>query len=122
MSRPASAEHGAVFDFAALTRKLRDEEADARDGHTARTLIRAPDLRVILVLLGEGSTISEHHASVPASLQLLAGRIRVQLPERAVLLEVGQLLALAPGLVHDVKADSDGSFLPTLGWPQHPTQ
>lgn len=52
MSRPASAEHGAVFDFASLTRELREEESYAREGHTARTLLRAPDLRVILVVEG----------------------------------------------------------------------
>ena len=82
MSRPASAEHGAVFDFASLTRELREEESYAREGHTARTLLRAPDLRVILVVVRAGGTISEHHAQVTATVQVLAGKIRLQLPDR----------------------------------------
>ena len=118
MSRPASAEHGSVFDVASLTRELREEESYAREGHTARTLLRAPDLRVILVVVRAGSTISEHHAQVTATVHVLAGKIRLQLPDRPVHLEVGQLLTLGPGLEHDVQAETDGSFLLTLGWPQ----
>lgn len=118
MSRPASAEHGAVFDFASLTRELREEESYAREGHTARTLLRAPDLRVILVVVRAGGTISEHHAQVTATVHVLAGKIRLQLPNRQVHLEVGQFLTLGPGLEHDVQAETDGSFLLTLGWPQ----
>ena len=100
MSRPASAEHGAVFDFASLTQELREEESYAREGHTARTLLRAPDLRIILVVVRAGGTISEHHAQVTATVQVLAGKLRLQLPDRTVQLEVGQLLALGPGLEH----------------------
>lgn len=119
MSRPALADHGAVFDFAALTAELRDEEPYTREGHTARTLLRAPDLRVILVALSEGSALSEHRASVSAMVQVLSGKVRLRLPDRTLSLEVGQLLALGPGIEHDVQAETDSSLLLTLGWRQN---
>lgn len=117
MSKPASTEHGATLDLKTAAQELCAEEPYAREGHTARTLFRAPDLRIILVALRTGQAISEHHASVTAVVQVLSGRIGVQLGDRAVALEVGQMLALSPGLAHDVHAQTDATFLLTLGWP-----
>ncbi|MCC6766481.1 MAG: cupin domain-containing protein [Deltaproteobacteria bacterium] len=116
MSTPESAEHGVTFDLATIAQELRNEEPYVREGHTARTLLRASDLRVVLIAVRAGSTISEHHANVTAAVHVLSGRIRLQLPDRAVELEAGQLLVLGPGLAHDVHAQTDGAFLLTLGW------
>jgi quercetin dioxygenase-like cupin family protein len=117
MNRPESAADGVTFELASIARELRATPAYAREGHTARTLIRAADQRVTLVALRAGNTLSEHQASATASLQVLSGQLRVQLPERTVALTAGQLLVLGAGLPHDVHAQSESAFLLTLGWP-----
>lgn len=117
MHSPISADHGLTFDLEALARELRTEEPYLREGQAARTLLRAPDLRIVVIALAAGKTISEHHANVTASVQTLAGHIRLQLPDRGVDVRAGQLLVLGAGLAHDVYAETDSTFLLTLGWP-----
>lgn len=118
MNTPTPPQHGVTFDLAAVVRDLRSEKPYAREGHTARTLVREADLRIVVVALKAGTTIAEHHVSVTASVQALSGCIRLQLPERSVDLAEGQLLVLGAGMSHDVHADADSAFLLTLGWPQ----
>jgi len=117
MNKPAAADHGVTFELANVAHELRAEVAYVREGHTARTLIRAADLRVIVVALQAGKSMSEHHANVTASVQVLSGHIRLQLPDRAVELTAGELLVLGSGLSHDVHAQTESAFLLTLGWP-----
>lgn len=117
MNAPAQPAHGSTFALPAVARELRSEEQYLRDGQAARTLILTPDLRIVVVALASGKTISEHHASVTASVQTLSGLIRLQLPDRTVEVSEGQLLVLGAGLPHDVYAERDSTFLLTLGWP-----
>ena len=114
---PTSPEHGALFDLEAVAEELRAEEQYVREGQASRTLIRASDLRIVVVALEAGKTISEHHAQVTASVQTLSGHIRLQLPERSVDVPAGELLVMGAGLTHDVHAESDSVFVLTLGWP-----
>ena len=94
MSMLTSPEHGVAFDLQRIAEELRAEGAYAREGHTARTLVHTPDLRIVVVVLKAGDTISEHHANVTASVQTVSGQIRLQLPDRAVELSVGHVLVL----------------------------
>jgi quercetin dioxygenase-like cupin family protein len=116
MHKPESVEDGNSFDLIALERELRLEEPYERNGHTARTLVRTSDLRVVLLVMKSRARIPEHHADETASLQLLSGRIRLALPSREVELRSGQLLVLAASIRHDVQALEDSAFLLTLGW------
>lgn len=118
MNEPPSPDQGVIFGLASVAEELRGEPAYARDGHTARTLVRTADLRVIVLALQAGTTLSEHHASTTASVQVLSGQVRLQLPDRAVTLAAGELLVLGSGLRHDVRADVESSLLLTLGWPK----
>ena len=113
-----SPEQGLSFNLEAIADELRAEPAYTREGQAARTLIRTPDLRVILVALRAGKTISEHQASVTASVHALSGHVRLQLPERMEDVPAGSLLVLGSGLPHDVYAVTDSTFLLTLGWQQ----
>lgn len=116
MNTPAPPDHGVTFDLATAAHELRAEEPYLREGQTARTLIRTPDLRIVVVALKAGETISEHRANVTASVQTLSGHIRLQLPDRGVDVPEGQLLVLGAGLAHSVYAETDSTFLLTLGW------
>jgi quercetin dioxygenase-like cupin family protein len=116
MSQPESAEHGVAFDLGAIEREMRQEGAYERNGHTARTLLRAPDLRVLLIVIKGGSRIAEHQAIASASIHALSGQLRLRLPDRTVELRAGQLVVLGGGLRHDVEAAIDSTFVLTLGW------
>lgn len=116
MPTPASPEHGAIHDLSVVAAELLREPAYAREGHTARTLVRTSDLRVVLIAIQAGKRISEHHANVTASVHTLTGQIRLQLADRNVDLPAGQVLVLGSGLQHDVYAETDSLFMLTLGW------
>lgn len=118
MSGVQSAEQGVVFDLSVVDRELRQEDAYQRAGHTARTLVRSPDLRVVVLVMKGGARIAEHQAQQSASIHTVSGQLRLHLPDRTVDLPAGQILALAPGLRHDVEAISDTMFVLTLGFSQ----
>jgi quercetin dioxygenase-like cupin family protein len=104
------------FDLTAVDSELRQKDAYQRDGHTARTLTRKPDLRIVLVVMKAGARIAEHHADETASIHALSGHVRLCLPDETADLAAGRLLVLERGLKHDVEAVADSAFLLTLGW------
>jgi quercetin dioxygenase-like cupin family protein len=120
MSSPVTPDHGVTFDLATIAQELRADGSYARDGQAARTLIRSSDLRIVVIALAAGQRISEHHAAVTAAVHTLSGHVRLQLPDRGVDVPAGQLLVLGAGLPHDVYAETDSTFLLTLGWPAKP--
>lgn len=119
MTKPTSITQGAELDLAAADRELRAEDAYRLDGHTARTLVREPAMRVVLVVMRAGAKIAEHRSQDPASIHALAGHVRLALPDRTVDLPAGKLLVIAPGLAHDVEAVADSAFLLTLAQGGH---
>lgn len=116
MSMSAPLDNPAPFDLETVTQELRRRNAYIANGHTARTLVRDSDLRLVVVAMRAGSKVSEHRANDTASVHVLAGRIHVRLPNDHVDLAAGQILVMAQGLPHEVEASSDSSFLLTLGW------
>jgi quercetin dioxygenase-like cupin family protein len=116
MSKPETINRGAVFDLAAIDVELRREDAYERDGHTARTLVREDDIRIVLIVMRAGARIAEHRANETASIHALSGHVRLRLPGRDAELLAGRLLVLERGLRHDVEAIAESAFLLTLGW------
>jgi quercetin dioxygenase-like cupin family protein len=116
MSKPEPSHRHVVFDFAALETELRREGAYAREGRSARTLVREADLRVVLVAMQGGNQIADHRAQQTSSIHVLSGRLTLRLPDRAVELAAGRMLVLERGLSHEVEAAVDSAFLLTLGW------
>lgn len=124
MPRPDSPEFGVVLDLEELTREMRGEaEYGHGHGHAARTIVRTHDLRVVLIAIRAGAQIAEHVAQATAAIQVISGRVRVQLPrlarqheDRFEELSTGRLLAMDGGLAHSVEALEDSALLVTLGW------
>lgn len=104
-----------TFDLDAISREMRETEAYQRTGHTARTIVREPDLRIVLVVMRAGSVIKEHKADDTTSVHALEGRMDLRLPDRVATLTVGSLLVMERGLPHAVEAHEDSTFLLTLG-------
>jgi quercetin dioxygenase-like cupin family protein len=108
--------HDSIFDLAAIDAELRKEDGYQRDGHTARTLVREPDLRIVLVVMRADARMAEHRVDQTASIHVLGGHVRLRLPDKLVELAAGQLLVMERDLQHDVEAVSESAFLLTLGW------
>jgi quercetin dioxygenase-like cupin family protein len=114
MTKPSTITEGAVFDLAVADRELRTEDAYRLDGHTARTLVREPAMRVVLVVMKAGAKIAQHRSHDTASIHALSGHVKLSLPDRTVDLPAGQLLVIAPDLAHDVEAVVESRLLITL--------
>ena len=88
-------------------------------GRNSRTLMKAPDLRVVLVTAKAGTIMKEHRADGSVTILAVAGAIRLKLEDTNIELKPGELLALDRALRHDVEALSDCAFLVTIGWPKN---
>ncbi len=82
---------------------------------TGATLLKEPDLRVVLIALKAGAGIREHDASGPISVQTLSGRVVVEIGGDRRELGAGQLLMLEPGIEHSLEALDESAILLTIG-------
>ena len=99
-------------------KKLHKENAWLeRTGPSSKTLVKHPDLRVVLIAMRGKMCMHEHRTTARISIQTLEGRIRLRLGDRNVDLPAGQLLVLDQCVSHDVEAEEDSAFLLTLSWP-----
>lgn len=105
------------FDLAREIENLKREDAWRFAARNAKTIVKYPDLRVVLVVLKAGKRIEGHRADESVSIQVLRGRMRLHLPQETVDLGEGCLLTLERSLPHDVEALDETAFLLTLPWP-----
>jgi len=105
------------FDLASAEKELRGEAALATEGQSAVTLVKYPDLRVVLISLRAGARLGETQAEARLSVQTLHGRAVLHLPEGPIDMPAGHLATLERGMMHDVEAREDCSLLLTLVWP-----
>ena len=105
------------FDLRAEAAALVDEPTWRAHGHNAKTLVKHPDFRIVLIALKAGARISEHKTDHCVTIQPVEGRLRLHVPgdgEREV--GAGELLALEQLILHDIEALEDSVFLLSLGW------
>jgi len=106
------------FDLAGeLDRLHRDESWLHPTGRSSKTLVKYPDLRIVVIAMKANTRMQEHTAAGRISVHSLNGHIRLHLPERVVDLPAGHLLVLDQCVPHDVEAAEDSDFLLTLSWP-----
>ena len=120
-SRPPREPHAVAgasltFDLAKEAEALRKEPTWQAHGHNAKTLVKHPDFRVVLIALRAGARMQEHSTDQCVTIHLLTGRLRLGLPSGTVELPMGSLLALEQTVVHDVEAIADSVILLSLGW------
>src|SRR5215469_2452434 len=101
-----------------LNREIEQLRSERRwqSGHTAKTLAKYPDLRVVLIVMKAGGRLEKHRAEGRISVQTLDGRIRLNSAERSIELAAGQMLTLEGGISHDVEGIVDSAFLLTIVW------
>ena len=103
-----------AFDLAAETERLWQEQSLRQNGRDAKTLVKEPDLRVVLVAIAAGARIAKHHAPGALTVHTLTGHLRLHVAGRTIDLPVGRVLALEPGVAHDVEATERSAFLLTI--------
>ena len=74
------------------------------DSILSSTLHEDESAKVVLFRFSEGQALSEHTASKPATLQVLAGEARIQLGEEWVDARPGSWIWMPPELPHAVEA------------------
>ena len=79
----------------------------------ARTLIRTPQLSVVLVAVREGGELNEHTAEGPITIHVLDGCIELYADGRRHTLGAGMLMSLEGGIPHSVASAEGGLFLLT---------
>ncbi len=86
-------------------------------GRSAKTLVKYPDLRIVLISMKERSRMNNHHADGRISILTLKGSIRLHLGRKTVDLPAGHLLTMERAIPHDVEAVQQSTFLLTIAWP-----
>jgi quercetin dioxygenase-like cupin family protein len=105
------------LDLAAEVDRLHGD-ATWKAGHSARTLIKFDDLRVVLIALAAGARVAEHKADGRISMHVLSGRIDIRAADRTFSLRSGGLLALDQAVPHDLHALEESALLLTIAWPR----
>ncbi len=104
------------FDLAGEVRALAHEPEWVEQGHNAKTLVKSPDVRVVLIALKAGCGMRKHKTDQCLTLHALEGRLAVRVPGQALDIPAGTMIALGQTVVHDVVAIEDSVLLLTLGW------
>lgn len=86
-------------------------------GRRAETLLKAPDLRVVLVTMRAGAELAEHTAPGTITMQPLRGRFQFSTSDSVQEIVAGDLVSVSGRVRHAVHCLDDGAFLLTLAWP-----
>ena len=90
-------------------------ETDIPTGGTLSRVVFKDDLiRVVLFAFDEGQELTEHTASVPAVLQVLSGRLRLEMGSETFDAAPGDWAHMPAGLPHAVEALEPSVMLLTL--------
>ena len=108
----------AELDLAAEVAALQREPAWTSSGHNAKTLIKYPTLRIVLIALRAGGRIPEHSTGGRITVHAVSGHVRVRAAGRLFDLPSGRLLALDRSVRHDVEALADSTVVLTIAWPE----
>jgi len=98
-----------MFNLDCEIQQLRSE-GRWQSGHTAKTLVKYQDLRVVLIVIKRGGRLEKHRTEGRISAQTVDGRIRFSTAERSVELAAGQMLTLEHHIPHDVEGIVDALF------------
>ncbi len=105
------------FDLNAELTQLEREPPWATTGHNAKTLVKYPSLRVVLIALKQGGRIPGHETDGRISIHTISGHVRVHAAGRVFDAPVGRLLAFDRNVRHELEAVADSAFVLTIAWP-----
>ena len=83
------------------------------------TLVKQGGLSVVLTHLHAGGSLDAHAAPGAATVQFLAGHVRMQVGDDTIEVKDGQLVAFDAEVRHSVEAIEDSTLLLTISDPRH---
>ena len=103
------------------TVRVRDRKSLRREegwtsGRNSKTIVKHPDLRLVLTVMKANTSIHEHSAAGSTSVQTISGHIRMRVAGQEFDLPAGHLLALDAAVPHDVEALEDSALVLTVAW------
>ena len=107
-----------TYDLDAEVQRLRTEESWLQGTRNAKTLLKEPDLRIVVSVMRQGGRMEAHRAPGRLSIQTLSGHLHLQIGDQAIDLPAGRIVMLDPDVAHDVEALDESAFLLTLAWPR----
>jgi quercetin dioxygenase-like cupin family protein len=99
------------IDLGAALAALRREAHPAVNGHRQITVSHHGPVRLVLFAFDAGGRLPEHRAAGFVTIHVMRGSLRVRTPRQSYELTAGSLLALDPGVPHDVEATSETDML-----------
>jgi quercetin dioxygenase-like cupin family protein len=108
---------GLTYELPGEVRALRSDLSRTSGGRAAKTLVKADNLRVVLIALRAGTTLDPHAIAGAASLHVLDGRLAVQVAGHSRAVQAGTFVVLSENLHEPVVALEDAVLLATVAWP-----
>lgn len=108
------------FDLPAMERELRKDVAVSSEGLSAVTLVKYPDLRIVLIALRRGGRMHQSRTRARVSLQTLRGNLELHLPDGVIDIPAGGLATLESEMEFEVLSHTESALLLTLAWPSGP--
>jgi quercetin dioxygenase-like cupin family protein len=102
------------IDLEQAVARLRAEPHASVAGHRQVALVRRGPLSLILFAFDPGGHLKEHRTEGEVTIHVLAGRLTVTVADDPVQVGAGELIALAPGQVHSVRALESSAMLLTV--------
>ena len=108
---------GHVFRVSEELRGLQRDLEHTSGGRAAKTLAKTEGLRVTLVLIKKDFGMNPEAAAGGASLEVVAGRLRVSAGGQPWEVGPGELIVLPDNLREPITALEETAFLLTVAWP-----
>ena len=108
-----------LLDLGQVVAELHGEAAPGQS-RGGITLVKEGGLSLVLTHLHAGGSMHEHAAPGAATVQVLDGRVRMQIGDESLDVEAGRLMAFNAGVRHSVEAIEDSTLLLTLATTSYP--
>ncbi len=100
-------------DLQAEVRWLESEQPWQAE-HTAHTIVKYPDLRIVLIAIKAGGRLKEHRTAGRVSIHALSGEFEVKANDQSIEMTSDKLLALDQNVPHQVEAKTNSILLLTI--------
>ena len=102
------------IDLAEETARLRAEPHPGTRGHRQLALVRRGPVSLILFVFDAGGLLTEHRTEGEVTIHALAGRLAVDTGGGVLEIGPGEIVSLAPGETHSVRAVEESEMLLTV--------
>ena len=102
------------FSLGKALEQLKSEQQWKHEDKNSITLLKNPELCVMLMAFHKGSRMPEHHTNTPITFLVLSGAVRFTSERLPQVLQQNDLISLKKGIPHEVEALEESAVLLTL--------